>query len=111
MAHSAVRTDAATLISNIPAETIDAFENFLDQHGIEISANRTTAVRVITSVFHRYCRRVLHIEPPCGTEVIRMLDVGGYLPEWITIKTGDPLLIVRGLQLDDAAMKGEFTNA
>ncbi|MFC8263251.1 hypothetical protein ACFUNF_38000 [Streptomyces sp. NPDC057291] len=110
MAHPAVRADAETLISNIPAEIVDAFEDFLDAHGVEVSLAQTSTVRMITSSFHRYCRRVLHIEPPSGTEVIRMLDVAGYLPEWVVTKSGVSLLIVRGLKLDDAAMNGEFAN-
>ncbi|MET8124196.1 hypothetical protein ABZV67_10780 [Streptomyces sp. NPDC005065] len=110
MTHPAVCTDAANLISNIPAELVDAFDDFLDRYGVEVTMARSAAVRVVTSVFHRYCRQVLRIEPAYGTQVIRMLDVRGFLPEWITSKAGENLLIVRGLQLSDAAMKGEFTN-
>lgn len=109
MTHTAVRVDAANLMSNIPAEIVDAFDDFLDQYGVAMPMTRSAAVRVITSVFHRYCRQVLRIGKH-GTQVIRMLDVIGYLPEWVTSKTGENLLVVRGLQLSDAAMKGEFKN-
>ncbi|MFJ7948601.1 hypothetical protein ACIQ6K_33925 [Streptomyces sp. NPDC096354] len=109
MAHPAVRIDADTLLSTIPAEVADAFEDFLDEYAVEMNMGRTSTVRVITAVFHRYCRRVLHIEPPSGTEVIRMLDVFGYLPEWTETKGKQRLLVVRGIQLTDAANNGEFT--
>ncbi|MFJ8597266.1 hypothetical protein ACIREM_00805 [Streptomyces shenzhenensis] len=104
-----VRTDAASLLQNIPQELQDAFADFLSECTTHQSAVRHTPVLLIESVFHRYCRQRALVEPAQGgTQVIRLLDVNGYLPQWSPDKNGRDALIVRGLRLTQAAYEGRF---
>ncbi|WP_327240183.1 hypothetical protein OG243_26610 [Streptomyces sp. NBC_01318] len=101
MAHPAVRTDAETLLSDIPAELQSAFGEFLDERCTETHFGRVGPVDVFRAAFHNYCRTVAHCEPPEGTQFVRLLDVAGYLPEWTTNRAGKSLLIVRGIRMTE----------
>jgi hypothetical protein len=100
MAHPAVRTDAETLLSNIPAELQSAFDAFLAEHCADVPFGRFDIVSNIRAAFHYYCRNTARIEPPVGTQFERLLDVAGYLPEWSKDKSGRAYLVVRGIRLN-----------
>ncbi|WP_328920572.1 hypothetical protein OG911_25315 [Streptomyces sp. NBC_00208] len=106
MTHPAIRTDAETLLSNIPAELQSAFDAFLTEHCADVPFGRFDVVSNVRAAFHYYCRNTARCEPSEGTQLERLLDVAGYLPEWTKDKSGRAYLIVRGIRLtqeDDAA--------
>lgn len=101
MTHPVVKTDAATLLSNIPTDLQTAFAEFLDAECDETRFTQYTYLHTLRAAFHNYCRQVAEVEPAEGTQIERLCDVAGYLPQWSQDRQGNPQLVVRGIRLKD----------
>lgn len=99
--HPAVKVDAASLTADIPDELQNAFDQFLNECTEDASFGRVMPLSMFKAAFHAYVRHNDLGEPASGTQVNRLMDVAGYIPDWHTSKSGTEFLAVRGLNLKD----------